>query len=427
MGKNDVAIRVQSLGKAYRVAAGPQAFTTAAEALAARLRRPSRRTRTDTFWALQGIDIEVRRGETLGIIGRNGAGKSTLLKLLSRITEPTEGRIELYGNVGSLLEVGTGFHQELTGRENIFLNGAILGMSRREIARQFDAIVDFAGVERFLDTPVKRYSSGMYVRLAFAVAAHLRTEILVVDEVLAVGDAEFQRKCLGKMQDVASGGRTVLFVSHNEGAVRRLCGRAVLLRNGRVVVDSTPAGAFAAYRAARGAAGFDATNRTASSAELEIVDAQLTLDGAEASELPSGAHPTLTYAIAVHTPRQFSPELVIRDANGMPVLFGPVGLTQGRDYCLPVGRHVLHIKLHLPTLATGRYTMDLMLAETNVRFYDYLEEALVMDVSSANSHVTGWNFYQRGQGCVLLETTDVSGPPEGDIRAARRETAGACA
>jgi lipopolysaccharide transport system ATP-binding protein len=188
----------------------------------------------EEFWALRNVSFEVKQGEVMGIIGRNGAGKSTLLKLLSRITEPTEGRVRIRGRVASLLEVGTGFHPELTGRENIFLNGAILGMSRAEIKRKFDEIVDFAGTEKFLDTPVKRYSSGMYVRLAFAIAAHLEPEILVVDEVLSVGDAEFQKKCLGKMQDVSTGGRTVLFVSHNLGAIQRLCQLCVLLSNGHI-------------------------------------------------------------------------------------------------------------------------------------------------------------------------------------------------
>jgi lipopolysaccharide transport system ATP-binding protein len=186
----------------------------------------------EEFWALKDVSFEVKRGEVVGIIGRNGAGKSTLLKILSRITEPSEGRVTLRGRVASLLEVGTGFHPELTGRENIYLNGAILGMTKAEIRKKFDEIVAFAEVERFLDTPVKRYSSGMYVRLAFAVAAHLEPEILVVDEVLAVGDAEFQKKCLGKMKDVATGGRTVLFVSHNMQAVKNLCSEAILLEAG---------------------------------------------------------------------------------------------------------------------------------------------------------------------------------------------------
>ena len=190
---------------------------------------PSSRSSSEEFWALRDVSFEVKRGEVVGIIGRNGAGKSTLLKILSRITEPTSGRIEIDGRVASLLEVGTGFHPELTGRENIFLNGAILGMSRAEVRRKFDEIVDFSGVEEFLDTPVKRYSSGMYVRLAFAVAAHLEPEILIVDEVLAVGDEEFQRKCLGKMKNVSANGRTVIFVSHNLDAVAKLCTHGIIL------------------------------------------------------------------------------------------------------------------------------------------------------------------------------------------------------
>jgi lipopolysaccharide transport system ATP-binding protein len=195
---------------------------------------PSPRSASEDFWALREVSFSVRQGEAIGIIGRNGAGKSTLLKILSRVTEPTEGRVRIKGRVASLLEVGTGFHPELTGRENVFLNGAILGMTRAEIKQKFDEIVAFAEVEKFLDTPVKRYSSGMYVRLAFAVAAHLQPEILIVDEVLAVGDAEFQKKCLGKMQDVATGGRTVLFVSHNMAAISRLCQEGLLLNRGLV-------------------------------------------------------------------------------------------------------------------------------------------------------------------------------------------------
>jgi len=244
---NDIAIRVRGLGKCYSIAHNQQKFTTAAEAFMYRLRHPLEHQERESFWALKDVSFDVKRGDVVGIIGRNGAGKSTLLKILSRITEPTEGEIDLYGRVGSLLEVGTGFHPELTGRENIYLNGAILGMKKKEIDRQFDAIVDFAGVEQFLDTPVKRYSSGMYVRLAFAVAAHLRSEILVVDEVLAVGDAEFQKKCLGKMKDVASGGRTVLFVSHNMQAVSVLCRQGMYLEKGQSTYQGDAGGAIQRY------------------------------------------------------------------------------------------------------------------------------------------------------------------------------------
>ena len=246
----DVVIRAEGLGKKYVIGheSERERYTALRDVLIRTARDAWRRTAdmargraivagdiTEEFWALRDVGFEVRRGEVLGIIGRNGAGKSTLLKILSRITEPSAGRVTIEGRVASLLEVGTGFHPELTGRENIYLNGAILGMTQAEIRRKFDEIVAFAEVERFLDTPVKRYSSGMYVRLAFAVAAHLEPEIMVVDEVLAVGDAEFQKKCLGKMSDVAKGGRTVLFVSHNMGAVRSLTETCLYLESGRVV------------------------------------------------------------------------------------------------------------------------------------------------------------------------------------------------
>ena len=240
-----VVIRVENLSKCYTLKhEGQGSGTGLRHALQDAVTAPFRRGRKDapnvkngeeTFWALKDVNFEVRQGEVLGIIGRNGAGKSTLLKILSRITEPTKGRVGIKGRIASLLEVGTGFHPELTGRENIFLNGSILGMKRTEVRQKFDEIVNFAEVEKFLDTPVKRYSSGMYVRLAFAVAAHLDPEILIVDEVLAVGDAQFQKKCLGKMQDVATrGGRTVIFVSHNMGAMQQLTDKGLFLKNGNV-------------------------------------------------------------------------------------------------------------------------------------------------------------------------------------------------
>jgi lipopolysaccharide transport system ATP-binding protein len=243
---SSVAIRAEQLGKRYRIGTEPGAgYRTLREQIGRALRAPGnllRRTRERSadaahIWALDGVSFEVGAGETVGIIGRNGAGKSTLLKVLSRITEPSMGRAEITGRVCSLLEVGTGFHPELTGRENAYLNGAILGMRRAEIARKFDEIVAFAEIEKFIDTPVKFYSSGMYLRLAFAVAAHLEPEILIVDEVLAVGDARFQKKCLSKMQDVSQAGRTVLFVSHSMPAITRLCQRAILLDHGSVIAD----------------------------------------------------------------------------------------------------------------------------------------------------------------------------------------------
>ena len=238
-------IKVENLSKQYRLGGNAAPQANFREAIVAAARAPFEKFRQNagqeqkkaSFWALKDVSFEIYPGEVVGIIGRNGAGKSTLLKILSRITEPTQGKIELYGRVGSLLEVGTGFHQELTGRENIFLNGAILGMRREEIARKFDEIVDFSEIEKFIDTPVKYYSSGMYMRLAFAVAANLEPETLIVDEVLAVGDAEFQKKCLGKMKDVSEHGRTVLFVSHQMGSIAQLCQKALLLDKGQLIME----------------------------------------------------------------------------------------------------------------------------------------------------------------------------------------------
>jgi lipopolysaccharide transport system ATP-binding protein len=237
----DLAIRCENLSKQYRIGS-PDNYKTLRDAIANTALAPFRRSANSRnghghIWALQDVSFEIKRGEVVGIIGLNGAGKSTLLKILSRITAPTRGRADIHGRVGSLLEVGTGFHPELTGRENIYLNGAILGMRKAEIDRKFDEIVRFAEVEKFLDTPVKRYSSGMYVRLAFGVAAHLETEVLLVDEVLAVGDAQFQKKCFEKMRDIGVQGRTILFVSHNMSAVRSICKQALIIEKGRVVAQ----------------------------------------------------------------------------------------------------------------------------------------------------------------------------------------------
>jgi homopolymeric O-antigen transport system ATP-binding protein len=246
-----VAIRAAGVGKRYELGASSSRLMS--DHIAQLLKRGGRRDARDEFWALRNVSLEVSEGEVVGLIGRNGAGKSTFLKILSRITPPTEGRVTLEGRVGSLLEVGTGFHPELTGRENIYLNGTILGMRHAEVAAKFDEIVEFSGIERFIDTPVKRYSSGMYVRLAFAVAAHLEPEILLVDEVLAVGDVEFQRKCLGKLRSAASSGRTIVFVSHNLAAVKQLCERVFLFDGGRVTAEGDADRVIAHYLQTAGA------------------------------------------------------------------------------------------------------------------------------------------------------------------------------
>jgi lipopolysaccharide transport system ATP-binding protein len=297
-----IAIRVEKLGKQYEIGRllpdGHLRDRIALEVAAAARRvrdafaPTAGRTPPPTIWALRDVSFDLAPGEVMGVIGGNGAGKSTLLKILSRITPPTEGRAEIHGRIGSLLEVGTGFHPDLTGRENIFMNGAILGMSRAEIHRKFAAMVEFAEVAGFIDTPVKYYSSGMYVRLAFAVAAHLEPEILVVDEVLAVGDARFQRKCLGKMDEVARGGRTVLFVSHNMAAMQRLCTSAIVLDGGRLVFQGDPRAAVARYLAGESRVRFEARHRTG---QPQVIDAEL-VDPRTGAPLP---RPLITDPIGI--------------------------------------------------------------------------------------------------------------------------------
>jgi lipopolysaccharide transport system ATP-binding protein len=304
---SDLAVRVENLGKRYHI--GQRAhYNTVRETFSnlvgspfARLRgrpivrQPSRHFRSNTFWALRDVSFELRQGELLGIIGRNGAGKSTLLKILSRITEPTEGTADIRGRVRSLLEVGTGFHPELTGRENIYLNGAILGMKRSEITRKFDEIVAFAEVERFIDTPVKWYSSGMYTRLAFSVAAHLEPEVLIVDEVLAVGDIGFQQRCLGKMEEVSAGGRTVFFVSHMMFAITRLCKRVMLLDGGRVVADGPTEHVIDQYNEiigqSSGSRTFPEASSTPTSTAVKLTSVRVRLEDGQVSDHVDRRHP----------------------------------------------------------------------------------------------------------------------------------------
>jgi lipopolysaccharide transport system ATP-binding protein len=377
----DVVIRADGLGKRYRIGGPRSRYRTLRESLTGWLAAPLRRPAggVGEFWALRGVSFEVSRGEVVGVIGRNGAGKSTLLKLLSRITEPTEGEADIHGRVGSLLEVGTGFHPELTGRENVYLNGAILGMRRAEINRKFDEIVAFAEVERFIDTPVKHYSSGMYLRLAFAVAAHLEPEVLIVDEVLAVGDAEFQKRSLGKMGEVARGGRTVLFVSHNMGAVNSLCSRAVVLDGGRVAFEGAAAAGVAAYlelaRApARAGAGTPAEARpgTGEWRFTATAPTKPVFDPDEPKEFTFTAAPTRLGAGSAYlsgllvneqgtTLTQFDSRL-----SGVSV-HGP-GPARGR------------LKISSPWLKPGRYSLDLYLCSPG-GIIDLYEEAAAFEVS----------------------------------------------
>jgi lipopolysaccharide transport system ATP-binding protein len=429
---SEAIIQVENLGKCYRIShqAERQRYTALRDVIAEKAKglfqklksgkpenlksgndisvsasQHSRVSSSEDFWALKDVSFEVKQGEVVGIIGRNGAGKSTLLKILSRITEPTEGRVTLRGRVASLLEVGTGFHPELTGRENIFLNGAILGMKRAEIRKKFDEIVAFAEVEKFLDTPVKRYSSGMYVRLAFAVAAHLEPEILIVDEVLAVGDATFQQKCLGKMQDVsANEGRTVLFVSHNESAVRNLCSRAILMEYGNVKIFGLVDEVFIAYKGGTQDSGFSSAKRTCKSDAIAILDAKLKNEGITVSDFISGSQPVLELTIRVVEETKFGIDLILRDMNSVPVMWSSKSLQTGQALHLDSGDYRVRFRIMLPELAEGKYSMDLMLGDPGKKLFDNIEEALVFHVLPTSFTSTGFVFRQGGQGCVILET-----------------------
>jgi lipopolysaccharide transport system ATP-binding protein len=370
---SDTAIRIAGLGKRYRLNhGGAMSYLTLRERLAGMF--ASRRTATTAteFDALRGPHLVVARGQRLGIIGRNGAGKSTLLKILSRITPPTSGRVEIHGRVASLLEVGTGFHPELSGRENIFLNGSILGMGRAEIRRKFDEIVAFAEVEQFLDTPVKRYSSGMYVRLAFAVAAHLEPEILIVDEVLAVGDIAFQRKCMGKMEDIARrGNSTVLFVTHNMDAVLTLCSRCVVLEKGRAIFDGAPAAAVERYLHT-----LETSSRRegapADRPHIESVDV----------DVPSLRDSRLAVAVRFRSPTELKAPnvgIVVYDALGRPV-FGTntkLDLDGGESISMRAGCARLEVG-DVP-LRSGHYHIAAWLGDAT-QDYDHLPGAAAFEI-----------------------------------------------
>ena len=359
----------------------------------------------EEFWALKDVSFEVKRGEVLGIIGRNGAGKSTLLKILSRITEPTSGRVTLNGRVASLLEVGTGFHPELTGRENIFLNGAILGMSKVEIRKKFDEIVDFAGVEKFLDTPVKRYSSGMYVRLAFAVAAHLEPEILIIDEVLAVGDAEFQKKCLGKMQDVAKVGRTVLFVSHNLSAITNLTSRAIFLDRGKLEFSGAPHSAIEIYSKIgreKNTSTIIGRGKHASVITARIVDeyGEMTRNydckGALIIEIVLEKHDS--------TP-DLSVELFLLDSARNKIGLASLYQFYGKNLPIIQGQYKTIFKIEAIHLASGIYTFDISTSVVNTRWDHYVEDALEFIVIHSSINGQPWDFKQSlGFGSIALTT-----------------------
>ncbi len=334
----------------------------------------------EEFWALKDINFDVKKGDRIGIVGRNGAGKSTLLKVLSRITEPSIGRISINGRVASLLEVGTGFHPELTGRENIYLNGAILGMQRIEIKRKFDQIVDFAGVEKFLDTPVKRYSSGMYVRLAFAVAAHLESEILVVDEVLAVGDSEFQSKCLGKMQDVSRNeGRTILFVSHNMAAVSKLCNKGILLNNGKITENSSVDKIIDSYISTCFKSEFYVLGNSLSDKDIYFEKIFLSRDKNNSiNSFSLSDDIQCIFEINGTKPvKESTLTFIVRDKNLNPIF--------SEHYLIPGYKRKLIATIPKEVLLPGRYYLQSMLHVPNVRFLDNNEEYISFSIEETGS------------------------------------------
>jgi len=410
---NNAMVRIEGLGKRYRLDhRSEEPYVALRDVLASALSAPfrwlasehrSRAATTEDFWALQDVTFDVARGEVIGIIGRNGAGKSTLLKILSRITEPTRGRVTLNGRVASLLEVGTGFHPELSGRENIFMNAAILGMTRAEITQKFDEIVAFAEVERFLDTPVKRYSSGMYVRLAFAVAAHLEPEILIVDEVLAVGDAAFQKKSLGKMHEASKGGRTVLFVSHNMAAVSSLTTRCVVLNAGRVTFDGPPAGAIEHYTQL-GSRAASAGKPLGRGAHTAIYGARLLNEAGEpAHHYTPGTPLRLEVAFETDGAASLSLEVFLVDAVHQKLALASLHHFHGVTLPETAGRFRTVLELPGLWLASGSYTLDLATSIVNADWDHYLEDIVDFDVIGSNPGGKAWDFKQSmGYGAFAM-------------------------
>jgi lipopolysaccharide transport system ATP-binding protein len=406
----DWIIRIEDLGKRYRLShqRGRNRYPTLREVIVDRCKglfRPSCPAAED-FWALKNVSFDVTQGEAVAIIGRNGAGKTTLLKILSRITEPTEGRVRLRGRVSSLLEVGTGFHPELTGRENVYLNGTILGMTKKEIDRKFDEIVAFAGVDKFVDTPVKRFSSGMQVRLAFAVAAYLEPEILIVDEVLAVGDAAFQKKCLGKMQGVTAEGRTVLFVSHDLAAVEKLCARAILLDAGRYVTDGPTVQTIARYQSSLlQVASSDLTTRNdrhgvgdARFTKIQLLDE----DGREPTVFLSGRVLRIRLHYRAHDRKPLMNARVSVSVHGWGKVYflASTELHIAEVLNLSPEGFIDCVVDQLP-LSLGSYYLSLFL-EVNGIIQDYVDAASVLQVEDGNFYGTGKDYPMGWEGQTVL-------------------------
>lgn len=405
----DTVIRAENLGKKFVIGHRDTRDTMFREAMMRGFRNFARKGRdlvsgrpvvegdtSEEVWALRDVNFEIKRGELVSIIGHNGAGKTTLLKILSRITEPTTGRVEIRGRVTSLLEVGTGFHPELTGRENVFLNGAILGMTRAEVRDRFEEIVDFSGVRKFIDTPVKRYSVGMYARLAFAVAAHLEAEILVIDEVLAVGDAEFQARCLDRMSEVATSGRTVLFVSHNLAAVTALTKRAIVFRSGQLAFDGPVESALAHYSASfsKGSERRDWGRGRQST----LISAELLDEGGRPTEhFTPGTPLRLHVVLETGGLRGMSLEVVLRNEYNLPIAFYSSNIFNQVPLPGVAGRYECVLSLDPYYLASGEYFFDLQTTMTNVSVDHRVDGALHFFVDSCSPDGIPYDFKQ-GQG-----------------------------
>jgi lipopolysaccharide transport system ATP-binding protein len=408
------AIRVENLGKSYIIShEGDHKTDRITDEALLRFKRISRNFKRaikgeqllvgeqlEEFWALKNLNFEVYEGERLGIIGKNGAGKSTLLKVLSRITEPSRGKITVHGRLASLLEVGTGFHPELSGRENIFLNGAVLGMSRTDVTRLFDEIVSFAEVEKFLDTPVKRYSSGMYVRLAFAVAAHLEPDILVVDEVLAVGDAKFQKKCIGKIQDVSKNeGRTVLIVSHNMATIKSMCSRGIVLDKGEIVYQGNISESIQHYMQTTGD---EVTSSKYSNADIQ---GKVGVLEAVVQDRSDSAFPTFSFKLKIYaeSPIRAALNIKLKDELGMPVGFGSTYDLNEHEFHFKKGQNHLEIDLEPINLAEGSYKVSLELVIPNLEYLEKLDDILTVHLSSETNLNREYKLQQKwGYGSVGL-------------------------
>ncbi|MBN2362010.1 MAG: ABC transporter ATP-binding protein [Deltaproteobacteria bacterium] len=430
---SDAAISVRGLGKRYRIGARVGQYKrlteTVTDLFAAPFRRLARIGRAapaeETIWALRDVSFDVEPGEVIGVIGRNGAGKSTLLKVLSRITEPTAGEALIRGRVGSLLEVGTGFHPELTGRENIFLNGAILGMRKKEIERKFDEILDFAEIEKFVDTPVKRYSSGMYVRLAFAVAAHLETDILFVDEVLAVGDAQFQKKCLGKMGTISTQGRTVVLVSHNLASIRALSNRCLLLNQGRVEEFGDTGRVVTRYSQMLGGlsrpdpSDLEPYRRSpVGDAPVRFVSIAVRSATGAAVDFPMASDITIVMEIdAARSLREITIAIAIKNADGLRVALLFTG-DSGRKIELPAGRSIVETTIKRAPMAPGLYSIDAGLnRSTRDVAYDVILDLPLFEISNPpgrDSSVGEW--LDRPWGVVHLDNVEWQILPKPDAR-----------